>query len=121
MCKFCLLTSMELIPIPNFSLLYLHSNDMNSLNSLILKKKKLQLGNSIVTDVHFGEQFALNLEHQQLNFVISMGIVKGLTKGKKYFFNNFHFQFTGQAGDLIKGLTDICRECEVEMFVVNSL
>ena len=38
--SFCLLTSMELIPIPNCKLLYLHSNDMKSLKSLFLKKKK---------------------------------------------------------------------------------
>ena len=38
--SFCLLTSMELILIPNCSLLYLHSNDMNSSKSLFLKKKK---------------------------------------------------------------------------------
>ena len=38
MCSFCLLTSMELILIPNCSLFYLHSNDMNSLKSLFLKK-----------------------------------------------------------------------------------
>ena len=35
MCSFYLLTSMELILIPNCSLLYLHSNDMHS---LFLKK-----------------------------------------------------------------------------------
>ena len=35
--SFCLLASMELILIPNCSLLYLHSNDMNSLKSLFLK------------------------------------------------------------------------------------
>ena len=38
MCSFCLLASMELIFTPNCSLLYLHSNDMNSLKSLLLKK-----------------------------------------------------------------------------------
>ena len=37
--SFCLLTSMEPIHIANCSLLYLHSNDMNSLKSLFLKKK----------------------------------------------------------------------------------
>ena len=35
----CLLTSMELILIPNCSLLYLHSNDVNHLKSFILKEK----------------------------------------------------------------------------------
>ena len=34
----CLLTLMELILIPNGSLVYLHSNDINSLKSLILEK-----------------------------------------------------------------------------------
>ena len=34
--SFCLLASMELILIPNCSLLYLHSNDMNSLKSSLL-------------------------------------------------------------------------------------
>ena len=38
MCSFCLLSSMDLIPIPNFSLLYLDSNDMNSFKSVYLKK-----------------------------------------------------------------------------------
>ena len=42
MCSFCLLTSMEQIPIPNCSLLYLHSNDMNNLKSSA-SEKKLQL------------------------------------------------------------------------------
>ena len=36
---FCLLTSMELIPIPNCSLYYLHSNDIKNLKSFFLKKK----------------------------------------------------------------------------------
>ena len=40
MCSFCLLTSMELILVPNSSLLYLHSNNMNSLTILYLKKKE---------------------------------------------------------------------------------
>ena len=40
--NFCLLTSMELILTPNCSLLYLHSNDINSLKSFTLKKKLLQ-------------------------------------------------------------------------------
>ena len=39
MCSVCLLTSMELILIPNCSLLYLHSNNMNSLKSIFMKKK----------------------------------------------------------------------------------
>ena len=39
MCSFCLLASMELILIPNNSLLYLHSNDMNSLKSVFLKRR----------------------------------------------------------------------------------
>ena len=37
---FSLLTSMERILIPICSILYLQSNDMNSLKSLFLKKKK---------------------------------------------------------------------------------
>ena len=37
--NFCLLTTMELILIPNCSLLYLHYNGMNNLESLFLKKK----------------------------------------------------------------------------------
>ena len=37
--SFCLLTSMELILIPNCSLLYLHSNDMNSFEKFILEKR----------------------------------------------------------------------------------
>ena len=36
MCSFCLLASMELILKPHSSLFYLHSNDMNSLESLFL-------------------------------------------------------------------------------------
>ena len=36
--SFCLLGSMGLIPIPNCSLLHLHSNDTNNLKSLLLKK-----------------------------------------------------------------------------------
>ena len=36
--SFCLLTSMKLILIPNCSSLYLHSNDVNSLKSLLLNK-----------------------------------------------------------------------------------
>ena len=39
--SFCLLTSMELLPIPNFNLLYLDSNDMNNLKTLFLKKKRV--------------------------------------------------------------------------------
>ena len=35
--NFCLHTSKELILIPNCSLLYLHSNDTNSLESLVLE------------------------------------------------------------------------------------
>ena len=38
MASFCLLDSMELIHIPNYILSKLHSNDMNSLKSIILKK-----------------------------------------------------------------------------------
>ena len=36
--SFCLLNSMELIPIPNCSLLYMHSNDMNSLKRFVFTK-----------------------------------------------------------------------------------
>ena len=36
--NFCLLTSIELVLIPNCSLLNLHSNDINSLKSSFLKK-----------------------------------------------------------------------------------
>ena len=36
--SFCLLTSMELIRIPNSSLLYFHSKNINSLKNLFLKK-----------------------------------------------------------------------------------
>ena len=36
--SFCLLASMKRILIPNCSILYLHSNDMNSLKRLFLKK-----------------------------------------------------------------------------------
>ena len=36
--RFCLLTTMELILIPNCSLLYLHSNDIKSLKIICLKK-----------------------------------------------------------------------------------
>ena len=39
MLGFCLLASKELIPIPNCSICYFHSNDANSLKSLPLKKK----------------------------------------------------------------------------------
>ena len=40
--SFCLLTSEELIAMPNCSLLkYLHSNDMNSLKSALLIGKKV--------------------------------------------------------------------------------
>ena len=39
MCSFRPLTLMELILIPDNSLLYLHSNDMNSVKSLFLKRK----------------------------------------------------------------------------------
>ena len=38
-CSFCLLASIEQILVPNCSLLYLHSNDMNSLKKLFLKRK----------------------------------------------------------------------------------
>ena len=38
--SFCLLTSMELILIPNCSLLHLHSNDTKSLRNYSLKKAK---------------------------------------------------------------------------------
>ena len=38
MCSFCLLTSIELIHTPNHSLLYFHSNDINRLEILSLKK-----------------------------------------------------------------------------------
>ena len=37
MCSICWLTSMELILIPNNSLLYFHSNDINNLKSYFLK------------------------------------------------------------------------------------
>ena len=40
MSSFCMLASMELILIPNNTLLYLYSNDMNSLKSLDLGKEK---------------------------------------------------------------------------------
>ena len=48
------------------------------------------------------------LNTKQRNLVISMGIIKGVTR-EKPLFNNFHFQFTrrvggGGGGDLIKGL-----------------
>ena len=39
-CRFYLLTSMELIPIPNCSILYFHSNNINSLESLFFKKNE---------------------------------------------------------------------------------
>ena len=38
--SFCLLTAMELIPTPNCSALYLHSNNIDSLKSSIQEKKK---------------------------------------------------------------------------------
>ena len=38
MYSFCLLASMELILIPNCSILYLHSNNRNSSKSLFMKK-----------------------------------------------------------------------------------
>ena len=42
MCSFCALTSMEQIHIPNcYSLLYLHSNDMNSLHVLLRKNSQI--------------------------------------------------------------------------------
>ena len=44
----CLLTTMERILKPNCSLLCLHSNDMNSLKCVFLKKKVLSI-NIIVT------------------------------------------------------------------------
>ena len=40
---FCLLASMELILTANCSLLYLHSNDKNSLKSLFLEKKFISI------------------------------------------------------------------------------
>ena len=46
--SFCLLTSMELTLIPDCSLLYLHSNDMNSLKSVFKKKKRVIAINIIV-------------------------------------------------------------------------
>ena len=45
MCSFCLLTLMEPILIPNCSILYLHSNDINSLKSLHLKKEVIAINN----------------------------------------------------------------------------
>ena len=39
-----LLTSMNWIPTPNCSLLYLHSNDMNSLKSVFLGKNNKSVG-----------------------------------------------------------------------------
>ena len=39
MCSFCWLASKELTRIANCSVLYLHSNDMNSLKCLLLKKR----------------------------------------------------------------------------------
>ena len=41
--SFCWLASMELILIPNCSLLYLHSNDIEQFEKFILKKKKRKL------------------------------------------------------------------------------
>ena len=38
--SFCVLPSMELIFIPNCSLLHLYSNGINSLKSLFLKKRR---------------------------------------------------------------------------------
>ena len=38
MCSFCLLSSMKLIRVPNCSLLYLHTNDVNSLNFFLDNK-----------------------------------------------------------------------------------
>ena len=40
MCIICLLASMELIHTPNCSILYLHSNDTNSLKSSFLRKRR---------------------------------------------------------------------------------
>ena len=36
--SFCLLTSVELILVPNCSLLHVHSNNMNSLINVFMKK-----------------------------------------------------------------------------------
>ena len=41
--SFCLLASMQLILIPNCSLLYLHSNGVNSLKNVFLKKKYIYI------------------------------------------------------------------------------
>ena len=43
MLSFCSLTSMEPILIPNCSLLYLHSNDMNSWKKFISEKKVIAI------------------------------------------------------------------------------
>ena len=48
MCSFCFLAALDLIPIPKYSLLYLHSNNMNSLKSfswrklLVVKKPQIK-------------------------------------------------------------------------------
>ena len=48
MCSICLLVSMELTLIPNCSSLYLHSNDMNNLKSLLLKKKFIVINKIVI-------------------------------------------------------------------------
>ena len=40
--SFCLLASMELNLIPDYSLLYLHSNDINSFQSVFLREKVIE-------------------------------------------------------------------------------
>ena len=47
--SFCLLTSMELIHIPNCSLLYLHSNDMNSLRMYTWKIRVMAINIIVIT------------------------------------------------------------------------
>ena len=52
--KFRLLTSMEQILIPNFSLSYLYSNGMNSLKSLFEREKGVDI-NKIEQAIFFSE------------------------------------------------------------------
>ena len=55
MCSFCLLSSMKLIVMPNCSLLCLHSNDVDHLKSLLLKKTIIAI-NIIVIINHKASQ-----------------------------------------------------------------